>query len=134
MIIIFNGNSCEIEDGMTLAQFVRQQNASNQAFLINGEAVDSSTVLTSYNVIEADVSGTRVTQDRVPTNVDVNLSDFTGQSGIVNVSNNAEDLRSRYSTDVVISVIRDNSEIQTSELQTGDMIMVTPSGGVSGAI
>ena len=90
--------------------------------------------MTSYNVIEADVSGTRVTQDRVPTNVDVNLSDFTGQSGIVNVSNNAEDLRSRYSTDVVISVIRDNSEIQTSELQTGDMIMVTPSGGVSGAI
>jgi hypothetical protein len=133
MKVIYNGNQIEIEDGITLEQFVVQQGGLGGAFLVNGVSVDSGTVLTSYNVIESDSSGTVVSAAASTSRVDVDLSDFTGQSGLITTDNNLSAIRARYDNDVSISVIRDNQPIDTQELQTGDRVMVMPSGGVKGA-
>ena len=133
MKIIYNGQQIEVEDNITLEQFVSSQGAMGQPFLVNGAAMPASTILVAYNVVEIDATGTMISAGIVTANVDIDLTDFTGHSGMVSTENTISSVRNRYEGAVAISIIRDNQPIQTEELQTGDRVMVMPSGGVKGA-
>ena len=133
MKIIYNGQQIEIDEGMSLRQFAEQENLLGSGLLVNGLVTDSNTILAAYNVVEIDPSGTVMDRIVEPVNIDVELTDFTGHSGMINTLNSIGSIRDRYETDVAISIIRDNQPINTEELQTGDRVMVMPSGGVKGA-
>jgi len=131
--IIFNGQSIDVNEGITLQEFIGQHGTFGSGYFVNGVAVAPETILSTYNVVEGNAQGTIVNQELSVTMVDINLTDFTGASGIVRCANSIDAVRERYNQNVRITVIRDGQTVENTALLTGDRVMVTPAGGVKGA-
>ena len=131
--VIFNGQPIDVEENTTLQAFIGEHGAFGSKYLVSGQAVAPETVLGSYSVVEESEVGTAVNETLSVTIIDIDLSDFTGRSGITRVANSVDAIRELYNQDVRISVIRDGQTIETTTLLTGDKALVTPAGGVKGA-
>jgi len=131
--VLYGGSTLDVNEGITLQEFVGLHGTFGGQYTVNGLAVAPETVLQAYNVVESSQSGVIVNQTLSVTMVEVNLSDFTGRSGQQRIANNVGAVREMYNQDVRISVIRDGVTVDTESLITGDRIMVTPAGGVKGA-
>lgn len=135
--VICSGSNFDVEDGTTLAQFVNSNARTGERYTVNGQAVEASTLLANYNVVELvtdeEAAGTVVNIDVSVNMVDVDLSDFTGRSGPTSVANNVAAIQDMYNQPVHIDVIRDETTIRNPEtLMSGDRVLVAPAGGVKG--